>query len=264
MPIKINPAGSTNTAYDYLVGVADQTSDNLFSDYDNPYNFESIKGLVDQQYTDAAGRLNRETEEDIATQTRGAAARAASQGITGGSILNNSMNQIGYNLNKKKYNALADLDISKTGQLAELQKYFNALNFQKTAAEQAQENAIYGQKLSGANALGDYSLNMENFKMMEANQPSTLEDIMAGVKDAAQIAASIAAVASDIRVKRNLKKVDVQNGFNIYEFNYIGSDKLYKGVVAQEVEQIMPEAVVEIGGIKHVLYSKIGINFGEV
>ena len=66
---------------------------------------------------------------------------------------------------------------------------------------------------------------------------------------------------SDINVKENIKKIGKRNGFNWYEFNYkkgLGlPEGRQEGVIAQEVEKVKPEAVVEINGIKHVYYSKI-------
>lgn len=73
---------------------------------------------------------------------------------------------------------------------------------------------------------------------------------------------SMAAFAlSDRRYKENLHKISEENGFNIYEWNFIGSKRRYRGVIADEVEKIMPDAVVEIGGIKYVNYEKIGVEY---
>lgn len=65
---------------------------------------------------------------------------------------------------------------------------------------------------------------------------------------------------SDADIKENIKRVGKKNGFNLYEFNYIGDQgNRYRGVMAQEVQNIMPEAVFEIDGIKAVNYNMIGI-----
>ncbi|NTF06860.1 tail fiber domain-containing protein [Agrobacterium rubi] len=42
------------------------------------------------------------------------------------------------------------------------------------------------------------------------------------------------------------------NGWAMYSFNYIGDDEIYIGPMAQEVEEIAPEMVVEFDGVKHV------------
>lgn len=76
--------------------------------------------------------------------------------------------------------------------------------------------------------------------------------------------ASIAGLFSDSRLKENVKKVGFEKGFNIYEFNYKGHPERYRGVMAQEVEKIIPEAVTEVNGFKKVNYDKIGLRMEAV
>lgn len=68
---------------------------------------------------------------------------------------------------------------------------------------------------------------------------------------------------SDIALKENIRPVGRENGFPIYEFNYIGQPQKYIGVMAQEVERIAPEAVGEREGYKTVDYDMIGVKFRE-
>ena len=75
----------------------------------------------------------------------------------------------------------------------------------------------------------------------------------------AQLGGAAAFLMSDINSKENIKFVETQNGFNVYEFNYKGDNKKYKGVIAQEIEITHPHAVKEINGFKHVCYDAIGV-----
>ena len=86
------------------------------------------------------------------------------------------------------------------------------------------------------------------------------------IKGAAQLGSSAIAASSDINLKENIAKVDEQNGFNIYEFNYKNSpERRYRGVMAQEVEQIKPEAVTRgEDGYLAVFYDMIGLKMLEV
>ena len=68
-------------------------------------------------------------------------------------------------------------------------------------------------------------------------------------------------IDSDERLKDNIEHIGKENGHNIYEFTYKGNDDKFIGVMAQEVEDIMPEAVTEIGGFKAVNYDMIGVRF---
>lgn len=71
-------------------------------------------------------------------------------------------------------------------------------------------------------------------------------------------AALMAPVASDRRVKEDIKQVgQMENGLPVYTFRYIGDNTVHMGVMAQDVEAVNPDAVVEINGIKHVNYGAL-------
>lgn len=65
--------------------------------------------------------------------------------------------------------------------------------------------------------------------------------------------------ASDRRLKKNIFKVgELDNGLNVYQYRYISGAGPYIGVMADEVEKIVPEALgPEIDGYKTVDYSKL-------
>lgn len=64
---------------------------------------------------------------------------------------------------------------------------------------------------------------------------------------------------SDIRMKENIDRIgQTPGGIGIYEYNYIGRPERMTGVIAQEVEKVIPEAVVTgEDGYKRVYYSKV-------
>lgn len=70
-------------------------------------------------------------------------------------------------------------------------------------------------------------------------------------------------LASDIRLKGNIHFEGNEKGYPIYTFSYRNDpEKIkYRGVMAQDVKEIMPEAVENIDGILAVNYQKIGIEF---
>jgi len=77
-------------------------------------------------------------------------------------------------------------------------------------------------------------------------------------------AASAYYLFSDSSLKHNIVPVGEENGHKLYEFSYIGDDKRYVGVMAQDVEQYMPEAVNQIDGFKAVNYGMLGLEMREV
>ena len=54
----------------------------------------------------------------------------------------------------------------------------------------------------------------------------------------------------------------LDNGLGFYRFSYLGSRKEYVGVIAQEVQAVMPEAVTRgRDGYLRVYYDKLGVKF---
>ena len=68
---------------------------------------------------------------------------------------------------------------------------------------------------------------------------------------------------SDMMLKNDISLLGhLDNGLGFYRFSYNGSDKAYVGVMAQEVQTIMPAAVLRGGdGYLRVFYDKLGLKF---
>ena len=68
---------------------------------------------------------------------------------------------------------------------------------------------------------------------------------------------------SDIALKHDIVLLGyLDNGIGFYRFDYNGSDKAYVGVIEQEVQAIMPQAVTRgPDGYLRVFYDKIGVTF---
>ena len=68
---------------------------------------------------------------------------------------------------------------------------------------------------------------------------------------------------SDIRLKHDITLLGyLDDGLGFYRFSYNGSNKAYVGVMAQDVQQVMPEAVVRgRDGFLRVYYEKLGLKF---
>ena len=68
---------------------------------------------------------------------------------------------------------------------------------------------------------------------------------------------------SDIALKHDIVLLGhLDNGIGFYRFDYNGSDKAYVGVIAQEVQAIMPQAVTrDRDGYLRVLYDKLSVTF---
>jgi len=88
-------------------------------------------------------------------------------------------------------------------------------------------------------------------------QQDARSSLLGGLFDLGGSLGSAAILASDIRVKDNIRRIGKINGFNLYEYQYKGENDNVIGVLAQEVERVNPDAVVIINGIRHVNYDLI-------
>jgi hypothetical protein len=68
---------------------------------------------------------------------------------------------------------------------------------------------------------------------------------------------------SDLLLKRDVTLLGhLDNGLGYYSFSYLGSDKTYVGVIAQEVQAVRPDAVTRgRDGYLRVYYDKLGLKF---
>jgi hypothetical protein len=68
---------------------------------------------------------------------------------------------------------------------------------------------------------------------------------------------------SDVALKHDIILLGhLDNGLGFYRFSYVGSRKAYVGVIAQEVQTVMPDAVSrDRDGYLRVFYGKLGVKF---
>jgi hypothetical protein len=127
-----------------------------------------------------------------------------------------------------------------------------------TFVNSAQQATTSGADILGASQMG-YNAQMGDFNAKNAAQASFNQGIM-GLGQAAM-------AASDIRTKENINAIGyLPNGLPVYEFEYkpeykndpyAGHGK-FIGVMAQEVEKLIPEAVItREDGIKMVNYGAL-------
>jgi hypothetical protein len=156
-------------------------------------------------------------------------------------------NQQAFGQELTKYNLpLNTLSALRSGAQVQNPTFVNSANQATTA----------GADLLGASQMG-YNAQMGNFNAQQAAQQGFNSGLMGlgGTLGAA-------AIMSDIRTKEHIKAIGyLPNGLSVYEYEYkpewkneAGHGK-FIGVMAQEVEQVMPEAVItRLDGYKMVNY----------
>ena len=175
------------------------------------------------------------------------------------SVLNTNASDFSVNLaakdaEVKRQNAQLALSyLNNLGQGAEQFNRASNLNFEKqTMAEQA-----LGQ------AKQDWYFNRDQNRMGIINAGANL--VGQGLNLGGNIGGMIAG-GSDIRLKENIKLERQEKGFNIYSFNYkTDKDKRYEGVMAQEVIETHPKAVmIDEDGYYKVFYSMLGVEMKQI
>lgn len=130
----------------------------------------------------------------------------------------------------------------------------------------ATNNSTFGTAMGGMSAgisgMGNYTNLQQNGTRINNDADPFASILGAG----AQVGAAYLG-KSDRRLKTGIELVgrDERTGLNIYEFEYIGSDKRFRGVMAHEVLNVKPEAVITMpDGYKAVNYTAIGIEMTAV
>ena len=125
----------------------------------------------------------------------------------------------------------------------------NALADGITNAANARATGVIG----AANARGDKA---QNILSLATEGPAAAQDALK----------SLTSIFSDPKLKANIVKTGKQNGFNIYAWdwndsaNKLGLSGKGAGVMANEVQAVIPEAVITEQGYMKVDYSMIGVN----
>ena len=117
------------------------------------------------------------------------------------------------------------------------------------AINQAQQKYGY-EAQAPQTALSQYMANISgDYGGTSKSTPSALSSL-------GQIIGIMGAI-SDVRAKENITPVGKYKGMNVYDFNYKWSPERHRGLMAQEVEQVKPEAVGDINGLKYIDYGKV-------
>lgn len=135
---------------------------------------------------------------------------------------------------------------------------YNALR-SSSQVQMPQFQGVNGATVANTNVAGNiqnaYQGQMNNYNQQVASQNQNMSNLfgLGGSLGAALI------THSDIRLKRNIELIGkTPCGLNVYEYQYIWSDKKEAGVMAQEVEKLIPEAVITASnGFKMVNYAMV-------
>lgn len=199
----------------------------------------------------------------------------AGSGMTGSSLhaqnLAQGLTQGIAGVENEAFQAAQNRSLQAAGMMGQVnQDAYGAIDFmsQMGAQQQAQQQAeIQGQVLQDQQAqtgelqaLQDYlSLASGAGSMFGTSMGSTTATQNPGLLGMMGFGLQAAPLLfSDRRLKENIRRVgSTDSGLGVYTYTYKGSDRVEMGVMAQEVEEIRPEAVRDVNGYKAVNYDLI-------
>ena len=199
------------------------------------------------------------------------------------SILKQNLNQVGQFGSNRQTLGANDIELQRQNQIGGmLQNQYNTALGQvlNNLVPQRQQDAM-NQLNAGQSQRGlDYQIKQAPIAALGAGtsmiapftaggvgssfDPGSTEGIIPGIAKLVGAVGTGMKAFSDMTLKHNIEYKTNKNGYNIYEFSYNGSDRRFEGVMAQEVQEIMPEAVIQTPIGLAVNYGMIGIEFREV
>ena len=116
------------------IGDINPNVENRFDDYKRPFGYKAKRGNLDRLFKLGREDIDRTSAEAITNRTKGTTGRLASQGITGGSILEEAVKRGQKDIYKNKFNAIRDLETNKEAQNIGLMNQENKDRFNITGA----------------------------------------------------------------------------------------------------------------------------------
>jgi len=126
-------------------------------------------------------------------------------------------------------------------------------------------------QVANTDVLGAYALNQQAqqsaYQAQAANQRSGLSGLFslgaaalaAPMTGGGSLAGALGSrILSDARLKTDIRRVGaLDNGVGVYAYRYLGGETVHVGVLAQELAQVRPDAVHDMGGFLAVDYGAL-------
>lgn len=228
-------------------------------------SFDRFKGFLDPQFASQGNALESKLAAQGITQgsdaytkamadfernKAGAYQQAMDSAVQMGSAEANQL--FGQNLTSRQQ-GLNELEAQRARPMNELAALMNLSSVGAPNYGQAQPVGVAPTDVMGAYAQ-NYAGQMNNYNQQLQQQQGMLGGLfnLGGALGSAWI-------MSDIRVKEAIRRVGrTDDGLAVYTFRYRGEPETHMGVMAQEAAAFYPDAVMPIGGVLHVDYSRIG------
>lgn len=155
------------------------TVNNRFDNYHNPFGYNNAMSEFEKLYKTGISDINDNSMNDLAQANQGTVARLASQGITGGSILNNAITQNTTDAGRNRVSAISRLTQNRLSQGANLMQDENNNAFRANAMAQNVDQQNMG------NRMNQFGMRMNNLQNLD--DTTWLDDLLATINTGANI-----------------------------------------------------------------------------
>lgn len=228
------------------------------------YDYRNPTGMAPAEFAASQTRFNQaQNQQQMTAQMAG----GGGAGTYIGSVLGNNaadfnLNLAAQNENIKRQNKQIAMSYLSgiTGQLGQTAGAMQDIETKNTMLEQEAFAKNFEKQMLAEQALGQARQDWYHNRALQ--QQSNRDAIMKILQVGTQAAIS----SSDIRLKKDIIYSHQENGHKIYEFRYTNGDNTrYLGVLAQEVMEINPSAVIqEPNGYYAVNYDMLGITMKKI
>lgn len=177
----------------------DFSANNRFNNYKTPFGYKDMSAQLKQLTDLGIQDVNRTAEGQISAGQQDTAARMASQGITGGSVLNNQVGANRNNVNKSRFNAIQGLKSNNVNANLGAMNMENQNDFRNTSAAQNVDlenlmakfrkygmiGGVYGQKQGNLQNISDDTWLTDALSILNtgAGLLNPLDDLFSGSGD---------------------------------------------------------------------------------
>lgn len=245
---------STTTDYDALNAAVDEQ----FNAQGTPDNYGSLLETFDLDKFHADPGYQFRMDEGQKAIERAAAARGQYYDPSTVKALNDYSSNMADQTYGDAYNRFNNDQTNIFNRLATIAGIGQTAN---SSLNQSGQN--YGDQASSI--YGSMGSAVTEANAANASSPSMFDTLLgAGAQLGGAYLSNPAIFMSDIRAKENIEHVGERNGYPVYEFNYKNDNQRYRGVMAQDVEKITPEAIIDRNGVLMVDYNMIGFEMEAV
>lgn len=159
----------------------DPTIKNPFKDYKLDFDYNTMDKNLDDSFNKTVAGINTDAKNDIASTKQGTIRSLASRGITGGSIVDDTINKNINPIMTTKSNTIRDLATTKLDKKAALMDLFNRYGIDLTSKEAGIDfnniQNLFNKNSQLASLLGMNVNNLQNY-----SDSTWLDDLFAGIE----------------------------------------------------------------------------------